>query len=74
MAMIYRALDQKKNRDVVLKVPKPALLADAEFAHRFAREVKTLVELKHASIVEVLGFGRHQGIPFAVLEYMTDCG
>lgn len=70
MAHIYRAFDRKKQRDVVLKVPKPALLADPEFVHRFAREVKTLVELKHPSIVAVLGFGRHLGLPFAVLEYM----
>jgi serine/threonine protein kinase len=71
MAYIYRAVDRKKLRDVVLKVPKPALLADAEFVHRFAREVKTLVELRHPAIVSVLGFGRHLGQPFVVLEYMA---
>ncbi|MBX7102677.1 MAG: protein kinase [Gemmataceae bacterium] len=71
MASVFRARENSTGRDVVLKVPKPALLADPEFAHRFAREVRTLVELRHPSIVNVLGFARHDGIPFAVLEYLS---
>lgn len=70
MASIFEAHDRQKNRTVVLKVPKPALLADAEFVHRFAREIRTLVELKHPSVVAVFGFGRHDGVPFAVLEHL----
>lgn len=70
MASIFRAHDLKRNQDVVLKVPKPALLAEADFAHRFAREIRTLAELKHPAIVTVTGFSRHLGVPFAVLEHM----
>ncbi len=71
MASIFKATDRQKNQEVVLKVPKPALLADPEFVHRFAREIRTLVELKHHSVVAVYGFGRHDGVPFAVLEYLS---
>jgi serine/threonine protein kinase len=71
MASIFKAIDRQKNKEIVLKVPKPALLADPEFVHRFAREIRTLVELKHPSVVAVYGFGRADGVPFAVLEYLS---
>lgn len=71
MASIFKATDRQSNKEVVLKVPKPALLADPEFQHRFAREIRTLVELKHPSVVAVFGFGRHDNVPFAVLEYLS---
>jgi tRNA A-37 threonylcarbamoyl transferase component Bud32 len=70
MAYVYRALDRAANQDVVLKVPKPALLTEPEFMHRFVREIRALVELKHPAIVGVTGVGRHQGVPFAVLEFL----
>jgi len=71
MAYVYRAFDRAADREVVLKVPKPTLLAEPEFMHRFVREIRALVELKHPSIVLVTGVGRHDGVPFAVLEYMA---
>lgn len=71
MASVFHAIEAATGRDVVLKVPKPALLADPEFAHRFAREIRTLVELKHPSILTVLGFARHDGWPIAVLEHLS---
>lgn len=71
MACVYRAIDRTTDHDVVLKVPKPALLAEPEFMHRFVREIRALVELKHPSIVAVTGVGRHEGVPFAVLEFMA---
>jgi serine/threonine protein kinase len=71
MASIFKAIDRQKDKEIVLKVPKPALLADPEFVHRFAREIRTLVELKHPSVVAVYGFGRHNGVPFAVLEFLS---
>src|SRR5262249_28308034 len=43
---------------------------DRDFARRFAREIRSLVELVHPHIVKVFDFGQHEGLPFAVLQYL----
>ena len=71
MAHIYRALHLKMDRDVVIKVPRETMLEDPEFAGRFKREIRSLVRLRHPSIVPILDVGDHQGLPFIVLEFET---
>jgi uncharacterized protein (TIGR03067 family) len=71
MGFIYRAADRRLNCDVVIKVPRPSLLGDPEFAGRFDREVRSLVRLAHPHIVRILDVGCHDGLPFAVLPFLA---
>ena len=47
MGSVYRALDQNIESDVVIKIPRPAMMEDPEFAGRFTREIRSLVKLSH---------------------------
>jgi serine/threonine-protein kinase len=71
MGYAYRAHDRNLETDVIIKVPRRAVLEDAEFAERFGREVRSLVRLSHPHIVKVIDVGIHDGIPFAVMQYLS---
>src|SRR4051794_3355660 len=47
MGVVYKARDRNLDTDVVVKVPRRALLQDKLHARRFAREVRSLVRLAH---------------------------
>ena len=70
MGFVYRAKDRRLNCDVVIKVPRAAMLADAEFRQRFAHEIRALVQLSHPHVVKVSDVGRHDGVPFAVMQFL----
>lgn len=70
MGLVYRARDAKLGADVVIKVPRRALLEETGFAGRFAREIRSLVQLSHPHIVKVWDVDQHDGLPFAVLQYL----
>jgi serine/threonine protein kinase len=70
MGFVYRAHDDRLGCDVVLKVPRAAMLEDAEFRQRFQDEVRALVRLAHPHVVKVSDFGQHEGVPFAVMQYL----
>lgn len=68
MGFVYRARDRNLDTDVVIKVPRLAVLESAAFAERFAQEVRSLVRLSHPHIVKVIDVGLHEGLPFAVMQ------
>jgi carboxyl-terminal processing protease len=70
MADILRAFDELNKVDVVIKVPKPAMLVEPELVARFTREMRLMTHLAHPHIVRVLDVGEYDKIPFAVIEYM----
>ncbi|HZZ80393.1 MAG TPA: protein kinase [Gemmataceae bacterium] len=71
MGVVYRARDLHLNTDVVVKVPHLTMLADPDFAGRFDREVRSLVQLVHPHIVKVSDVGKFNEIPFAVMQYLS---
>ncbi len=68
MGFVYRARDLKVDNDVVIKVPRRAMLDDPEFAARFALEIRALAKLSHPNVVRVLDVGEDAGLPFAVMQ------
>jgi serine/threonine protein kinase len=70
MAFVYRAHDRLRGCDVVVKVPRPAILEGQEFARRFAREVRSLAQLAHPHIVKVLDVGEEEGAAYAVMPFL----
>src|SRR5436305_11572897 len=71
MGFVYRAVDRNLEADVVVKVPRRSMMDDPEFAGRFAREVRSLVKLAHPHVVKVTDVGVHDGIPYAVMQYLS---
>ena len=53
MASVYRATDQRLEREVAVKVLLPNLAADRTLAQRFEREALALAATSHPSVVKV---------------------
>ncbi len=73
MGQIYLAYDQNLKTDVVLKFP---VVGDqgahgTDFLERFAREIRSLVQLSHPHVVKVFDVGDWQNNPFVVMEYLA---
>jgi serine/threonine protein kinase len=71
MGLVYLARDRKLDTDVVIKVPRRMMLEDPEFVGRFKREIRSLVQLVHPHIVKVMDVGEEDGLPFAVMQFLS---
>jgi TolB-like protein/Flp pilus assembly protein TadD len=56
MGEVYRARDERLDRDVAIKVLPEAVANDPERMRRFEREAKALAALNHPNIATVYGF------------------
>lgn len=70
MAIVYLALQESLDRQVALKVIKPALTADEEFARRFLREGRIIASLNNPYIVTVYDIAAHEGTYYLSMEYL----
>jgi serine/threonine protein kinase len=68
MGEVYRAKDQKVDRDVAIKVLPEDFARDADRAARFQREAKLLASLNHPNIAAIHGLEEAGGTNFLVLE------
>jgi len=68
MGEVYRARDQKLNRDVALKVVSEAFTADPDRLARFKREAYVLASLNHPNIAAIYGLEEADGVRALVLE------
>jgi len=68
MSTVYRALDQRLDREVAVKVMSAALSADPAFADRFAREARIAARLSHLNAVSVYDQGCDGEHVFLVME------
>src|SRR5688572_12271106 len=57
MGAVYRARDTRLGREVAIKVPAEALLADAAALERFDREARTASSLSHPNICTIFDVG-----------------
>ncbi len=71
MAHVYKATDTLLEREVVVKVPRLAILEEPDFTARFTREIKLLSQLTHTNLVKVIDVGQHEDVPFAVMQLLT---
>ncbi len=67
MGVVYRARDERLDRDVAVKVLPPGILDETARA-RFRREAVALSRLNHPHIGMIHDFGSEQGTDFLVME------
>ncbi len=68
MGVVYRALDEKLERTVALKILAPGTLASDDERHRFHREALALAKLSHSHIAAVYDVGEQDGLDYIVME------
>jgi serine/threonine protein kinase len=57
-AAVYKAFDQKMNRDVAVKVLSPDLTEAQGYEQQFEQEIKAASSLSHPHVIKIFDFGR----------------
>ena len=70
MGMVYRARDERLERDVAIKVLRHGLVFDETARGRFRTEALALSRLNHPNIATIHDFDSDAGIDFLVMEYI----
>ncbi len=70
MGVVYRAHDERLDRDVALKVLPAGTLADEAARKRFCKEALALAKLNHPNIGTLHDFDTQDGVDFLVMEYI----
>ncbi|MGH9602674.1 MAG: protein kinase domain-containing protein [Terriglobales bacterium] len=70
MGVVYRARDQRLDRDVALKVLPGGTLTDESARKRFRKEALALSRLNHPNIETVHDFDTQDGVDFLVMEHI----
>jgi len=71
MAVVFRAVDERLDRQVALKVLAPALASDESFRRRFIRESRAAAAVDDPHIVPVYEAGEADGVLFIAMRYVA---
>ncbi|MFZ0312906.1 MAG: serine/threonine-protein kinase [Candidatus Korobacteraceae bacterium] len=71
MGVVYRAHDERLQRDVAVKVLSAATLASHAGRKQFRQEALTLSRLNHPNIATVFDFDTENGTDYLVIEYIS---
>ena len=70
MGEVYRAHDERLDRDVAIKVLPASVAQDPERIARFEREAKAVARLDHPNILAIHDFGTEEGVTYSVTELL----
>jgi len=70
MGEVYRAHDERLDRDVAIKVLHEAVAQDVDRLARFEREAKAVAKQDHPNILAIHDFGTDEGVTYAVTELL----
>ncbi len=68
MGAVYRARDDRLQRDVAIKVLLPSVFATEGSDRRFRQEALALARLSHPHIAALFDIGRHDDVDYLVME------
>ena len=71
---VYRAHDERFDRDVALKILPFKVLPDDAARKRFRKEAQAVGKLTHPNIATAYYFGEENGIDFLVTEHVAGVG
>ncbi len=71
MGAVFRAHDERLDREVAIKVLPAEMLADEAARRRFRREALALSKLNHPNIATIHDFDTDKDVDFLVMEYIT---
>jgi eukaryotic-like serine/threonine-protein kinase len=70
MGMVVLALDERLQREVAIKLIRPAHVANQKARDRFLIEARAMARVRHENVVEIFSFGEIHGSPYFVMEYI----
>ena len=70
MGEVFRARDERLDRDVAIKVLPDSVARDPDRLARFEREAKAVAALSHPNILEIFDFGSEGDVTYAVAELL----
>jgi serine/threonine-protein kinase len=70
MGVVYRAHDERLDRDVAIKVLLEEVASDPDRLRRFEQEAKAVAQLDHPNILAIHDFGTEGGVTYAVMELL----
>ncbi|MEW5900083.1 MAG: protein kinase [Acidobacteriota bacterium] len=70
MGEVYRARDERLERDVAIKVLPEAVAGDPDRLARFEKEARALAQLSHPAILSIFDFGKEGETTYAVTELL----
>lgn len=68
MGEVHEGVHQQTGQHVAVKVLSPHMAHSEGFRERFEAEIDSLRQLRHPNIVELLGYGEHEGLLFYSME------
>lgn len=71
MGVVYRAHDERLDRDVAIKVLAVGTIADDAARKRFRKEALALAHLNHPNIATIYEFNSQNGKDYLVTEYIS---
>jgi len=70
MGEVFRARDDRLERDVAVKIIRPASSADQDRIRRFEQEARAAAALSHPNILAIYDIGIYDGTPYIVSELL----
>lgn len=70
MGAVYRAHDERLNRDVAIKFIRDKFVENPQAKGRFEQEARALGKLQHPNLCALFDVGEHEGAPYMVMELL----
>lgn len=70
MGIVVLALDERLQRDVAIKLIRPAYTRSPTAKERFLIEARAMARVRHENVVEIYSFGEIEEAPYFVMEYV----